>query len=480
VVEYASGNHFAWSTIMNTRSRKTWTTTLLCSAMALSPIAVQASGFALLEQSASRLSTAFAGSGVAGDDATSMFFNPAGMGRLEQAQLIALTSGIQISSQFRNSGSTAAFGQPLGGSGGDAGDWNLVPGAYLAVPVGERFNVGLGVNAPFGLKLEYDDGWVGRFQALRSEIETLNVNPSVAMRVNDRLLLGAGVSYQRLQAELTNAVNYSAAVAQGVQQLVAQGQLPAAAVPGILAANTGLEGDARVRGDDTGWGWNLGVLFDASQTTRIGLSYRSAIAYDVRGSIKFTAPTVANPLGAAIVANASASGAPLSSGLVSVDLKVPDSALLSVQQQIGDKLTLLGDVAWTGWSTVQELRVVRDSGSTVSVTPERWRDVLRYAMGASYEVAPRLTLRAGTAYDNTPVPDATRTPRLPDTDRIWATLGGRWQPTDALLVDFGYAHLFSRDVPLRQDAGNSAASGLLAGDQQSEINIVTAQLLYRF
>jgi long-chain fatty acid transport protein len=466
---------------MNTLARRTLTTTLLCSAVALSPIAVQASGFALLEQSGSRLSTAFAGSGVAADDATSMFFNPAGMSRLEHAQLIALTSGIEISSKFRSSGSTAAFGQPLGGSGGDAGDWNLVPGAYLSVPAGERFSVGLGINAPFGLKLDYQDGWVGRFQALKSEIETLNVNPSVSMRVNDRLSIGAGISYQHLQAELTNAVNYSAVVAQGVQQLVAQGQIPAQAVPTILAANAGLEGGARVRGDDTGWGYNVGVLFDASKTTRIGLSYRSAIDYNLRGSIRFTAPaTIGNPVGAAIVAGASASGAPLSSGLVSVDLKVPDSALLSMQQQVGDKLTLLGDVAWTGWSTVQELRVVRDSGATVSVTPERWRDVLRYAIGASYEFAPRLTLRAGTAYDNTPVPDATRTPRLPDTDRVWVTLGGRWQSTDALLVDFGYAHLFSSDVPLRQNAGNTAASGLLLGNQESGINIVTAQLLYRF
>lgn len=445
------------------------------------PLAAQASGFALLEQSASRLSTAFAGGGVGADDATSMFFNPAGLGRLEQAQFIALTSGIEITSRFRSTASAAAFGQPLGGSGGDAGDWNLVPGAYLALPVGERFNLGLGINAPFGLKLVYDDGWVGRFQALSSEIETLNVNPSLAMRVNERLSIGAGISYQRLQAELTNAVNYSAVVAQGVQQLVARGQLPAAAAPGIIAANLGLEGDARVRGDDSGWGFNVGVLFDASRTIRIGLSYRSAIDYDVRGSITFTPPsTMSNAVGAAIVAGASAAGAALASGPVSVDLKVPDSALLSVQQRVGDKLTLLGDIGWTGWSTVQELRVVRDSGETVSLTPERWRDVMRYAVGASYEISPHLTLRAGTAYDNTPVPDATRTPRLPDADRIWATTGARWQPTDALIVDFGYAHLFSRTVPLNQNAGNAAASGLLVGEQESDIDIVTAQLSYRF
>jgi long-chain fatty acid transport protein len=137
-------------------------------------------------------------------------------------------------------------------------------------------------------------------------------------------------------------------------------------------------------------------------------------------------------------------------------------------------------VGWTGWSSVQELRVVRDTGATVSVTPERWRDVFRYALGASYAINPRLTLRAGTAYDNTPVPDATRTPRLPDTDRIWATTGGRWQPTDSLLIDFGYAHLFSRTVKLNQNAGNTAMSGLLLGEQESDIDIVTAQLLYRF
>jgi long-chain fatty acid transport protein len=466
---------------MNTRTRTMWPA-LIASAVALGgPLAAHGSGFALLEQSASRLSTAFAGSGVTADDATSLFFNPAGISRLEQAQLIALTSGIEITSQFRSSGSTAAFGQPLGGSGGDAGDWNVVPGAYLAVPWGDRFSIGLGINAPFGLKLVYEDGWVGRFQALHSEIETLNVNPSLAMRVNDRLSIGAGFSYQRLQAELTNAVNYSAVVAQGVQQLVAQGQLPAAAAPGIIAANPGLEGGARVRGDDSGWGFNVGVLFDASDTTRIGLSYRSSIDYEVRGTVAFTPPsTVSNPLGASIVAAASLAGAPLSSGPVSVDLKVPDSALLSVQQQVGDKLTLLADVAWTGWSTVQELRVVRDSGATVSVTPERWRDVMRYALGASYEINPRLTLRAGAAYDNTPVPDATRTPRLPDADRIWLTTGGRWQPTDSLLIDFGYAHLFGQTVPVNQNAGSTAASGLLLGEQESDIEIVSAQLIYRF
>jgi long-chain fatty acid transport protein len=466
---------------MSHRNRRVSLAALLA-ATAISSGTAGASGFALLEQSASRLGTAFAGTAAAANDATTVFFNPAGITQLEGRQLAAgLASGIEITSEFSNAGSTAAFGQPLGATGGDAGGWNFVPGAYLTTPLTDDLTIGLGINAPFGLKLVYEAGWVGRFQALHSEIQTINVNPSIAWQVNDRFSIGAGISYQHLQAELTNAVNYSAVVAQGVQQLVALGQLPAAAAPAVIAANVGLEGAARVRGDDVGWGFNIGILFDASDATRIGLAYRSAVEYDVGGTINFTQPaTIPSVIGAGIVTAASATGAPLSPGPVSVDLKVPDSAILSLRQSVSPKLALLADVAWTGWSSVQELRVVRDSGVTVSVTPERWRDVMRYALGATYELNERVTLRTGVAYDNTPVPDATRTPRLPDTDRTWAAIGGRWQPSQALALDVAYAHLFSKTVPLSQNAGSTAASALLLGEQHSDIDILSAQLTYRF
>ena len=398
-----------------------------------------------------------------------------------QAPAAGLASGIEITSEFRDTGSTAAFGQQSGGTGGDAGGWNFVPGAYLSLPLTDHLTFGLGINAPFGLKLVYEDGWVGRFQALHSEIETLNVNPSLAWQVNDRFSIGAGVNYQHLQAELTNAVNYSAVVAQGVQQLVALGRLPAAAAPGIIAANAGLEGDARVRGDDVGWGFNVGLLVDASDTTRIGLAYRSAIEYDVGGTVNFTTPaSIPNPVGAGIVAAASATGAPLSSGPVSVDLKVPDSAILSLRQSVNPKLA-----CWPTWRGPAGA-ACRNSASCA--TPARRYPSLRNA-GATSCATPwarptssiaRLTLSAGTAYDNTPVPDATRTPRLPDSDRIWVTTGAHWQPTDSALVDFGYAHLFSKTVPLNQNAGSTAASGMLVGEQASDIDIVSAQLIYRF
>jgi len=448
-------------------------------ALALHPCLSAASGFALLEQSASRLGTAFAGTAAAADDATTLFFNPAGLTQLGEAQASFVTSGIEITSEFHDSQSVAALGQPLGNSGGDAGDWNIVPSAYVAAPLGERLVAGIGVNAPFGLKLEYDDGWMGRFQALSSEIKTLNVNPSLAYRFNERLSFGLGADYQRLQAELTNAVDYSAVVAQGVQQLVASGQLPAAAVPGTLAGTAGLEGVARVRGDDAGWGFNVGLLYDLTEQTRLGLSYRSRIDYDVRGTTRFTAPQTANPIGAGIIAQTAAPGAALSNGPVSVDLTVPDSAVLSLQQTLGSRARLLADVAWTGWSSVQELRVLRDSGAIVSITPERWHDSWRYSLGTTYALNQQVLLRAGVAYDETPVPDATRTARLPDSNRTWLAIGARWS-RGPVTLDFGVAHLFAEEVSLSQDAGNAAAAGVLNGEQSADVDILSTQLVYRF
>jgi long-chain fatty acid transport protein len=427
-----------------------------------------ASGFALLEQSASRLGTAFAGTGAAADDATTIFFNPAGLTRLDEAQIVVIPSFIGIKTEFRNDASLPALGQPLGGEGGDAGDWNFVPSAYASLPLGDRLALGIGFNAPFGLKTEYDADWIGRFQAIKSEIKTININPTLAYRLNDAVSIGIGVNYQRLDAELTNAVNYTAVIAQAV-----------GGDPLVVGANLGLEGRAHIEGDDDGWGFNVGVLFEFGDT-RIGLAYRSSIDYKIKGTAEFSPPTATDPTGAFVIAQVSGPNGQLTSGPASVDLEVPDFATLSVRQAIGDRFELLADIAWTGWSSVQELRIVRPSGATLSVTPEHWDDSWRFALGGTYAVTPSLKLRAGVAYDETPVPNATRTPRLPDPDRTWIAIGAHWQASEMLRMDFGYAHLFSDDAPLNENAGNTNASGFLIGHQKSSVDIVSLQVTIAF
>lgn len=438
---------------------------------------VFASGFALLEQSASRLGTAFSGTAAAADDASTIFYNPAGMAKLTDPQLLVVASGVLLSSEFKNASSRAALGQPLGNEGGDAGDWNAVPAGYFAMPLNEQLAVGIGVNVPFGLKLEYGDGWMGRFQALNSEIQTYNFNPSLSWRLNKQLSLGVGVNYQRIQAELTNAVNYTAVVAQGLQGYVGTGQLPPSAVPGLIAANAGLEGHTAVRGDDSAWGFNAGLLFEFSDDTRVGLSYRSSIDYTLEGSVRFSPPTATDPLGAGIIAGASATV--LATGPARVDLKLPDIATASLYHRMG-KVELMADIAWTGWSSIQELRIVRDSGQVLSVTPERWEDTWRYAVGATYQLNDQWKLRGGVAYDGTNVPNSTRTARLPDSERTWVAIGAQWNPANSWVVDVGYAHLFAKDASMNQDDGNALARGLLLGEQESAVDIVSAQVAYKF
>jgi len=465
--------------MLGRKIRQTATAIAAGSAATLAPMPhVQASGFALLEQSASRLGSAFAGTAAIADDATTIFYNPAGLIALQSSEIAVVLSGVDIGSEFHNVASQSALGQTVGGDGGDAGGWNVVPAAYGAMPVSDRLVLGVGVNAPFGLKLEYDGGWAGRFQALNSEIQVYGVAPALAYRVNDVVTLGAAVGYQRVDAELTNDVNYSAVIAEGVRQLVLSGQLPQAAVPGVLAANAGLQATTRLEGDDSTWTYTIGVLFEFPSKTKLGVSYRSSADYTVEGSVRFARPVTTEPVGAAIIAAAAAG--PLADGPASVKLELPEIATASLSQAIGEHGTLMADLAWTGWSSVQELRVVRESDAVLSTTPERWKDTWRYALGAAWEYSDAWTLRAGVAFDETPVPDETRTPRLPDAERTWLAIGAHWQGAGALTLDVGYAHLFSDDVNLDQNGGSTAANGLLNGQQESAVNIVSVQLSYSF
>ena len=198
--------------------------------------------FALQEQSASRLGTAFAGAASAADDLSTMFYNVAGLAYVDRPEFLVVASAIDLGTDFQNDGSLAAFGQPLGPEGGDAGGWSLVPNLYAAMPLNDTVSIGVAVNVPFGLVTDWDNDWTGRFQARRSEIETINVAPSIAWQPNEQWSIGAGVSYQWIDAKLTNSLNYTAVIAQVLQQRVLLGQLTPAQANALIGANAGLAG----------------------------------------------------------------------------------------------------------------------------------------------------------------------------------------------------------------------------------------------
>jgi long-chain fatty acid transport protein len=442
------------------------------------------SAFALQEQSGSGLGNAFAGGAAAAEDASTIFTNPAGMSRLTGIQAVGAGSVICPSSKFSDSGSQPAMFQPLGGNGGDAGDCAFLPALYLAVPINRQWAVGLGVNAPFGLKTEYDSDWIGRFQAVKSKVETINVNPSVSFKATDMVSIGAGVDYQHIKATLTQHANYALAFAGGVQQGVAAGQIPAAAVVPLLAAAAGLESNADISGNDGAWCWNIGALIDLDKQTRVGVQYRSKIKYHVTGTANIsnpafpTLPPTLAPIAAAIT-NA-LNTTLLASGDITLDIEMPDSANVSIFRQIDPKWDVMADLQYTGWSSVQNLTVVRTTGTVLTSVPENFRDTWRVSVGANYHYTDQWMFRGGLAFDQSPVRDAQRTPRLPDEDRTWVSLGAQYKFSPQLLLDLGYTYIFIKNPSINQNEGSTAANGLINGNYKNNVNIVAAQVTYTF
>lgn len=438
--------------------------------------------FALQEQNASGLGHAYAGGAAAAEDVSTIFFNPAGLVRLQSTQAVVAANAICPSVKFHDSGSQPAAFQTLGGNGGDAGGCAGVPNLYVGIPFTPKWSFGLGVNVPFGLETDYDSNWLGRFQATKSKLETVNVNPVLSWEPTPHLTVGAGVSWQHLKAELGNHVNYAAAFAQGVGGGVAAGQIPAAVAPTLIGAAAGLETSAKVTGSDSGWGWNVGVLWQADERTRYGAAYRSKIKYDVRGSVNFDNPAALAPLpptlapvGAAVMGGVNAV---LANGDVKLAIEMPDTANVSIFHQFNNKWDLMADLQYTGWSSIQQLQVVRSTGSILSTTPENFRDTWRFSVGANYRYTDQWTFRGGLAFDQSPVRDAERTPRLPDNDRTWIAAGAQYKFSPAIAVDFAWAYIFVKDPNMNQNAGSTLANGLISGSYKSNVNIVGLQLTY--
>jgi long-chain fatty acid transport protein len=456
-------------------------------AIAVSGGMASGAGFALQENSGSAIGNAFAGGAASAEDASTLWSNPAGMSRLGSPQVAMAVHLITPSFKFQNDGSVPAAFQPLGGTGGDAGSVNVVPNLYVTVPIDRRWSVGVGINAPFGLVTEYDDNWIGRFQAVKSDIKTINVNPSVSWRVNDTLAVGAGVSWQRIDAELTSRVNYSAALAQAAGQAAAGGLIPASLVPQIVGLTPGLESQAKVEGDDSAWTWNVGFLWDVTPQTRIGGQYRSSIKYNIAANVDFCSPGSCSPLPALPAQIAPVVGllaanvnGVLANGGVRADIELPDIANLSIFHRLDDRWDLMADVQYTRWSVFKELRFVRTTGALLSNTPENFEDAWRFSVGATYHWTDAWSFRGGLAYDQSPVTDVDRTPRLPDADRYWIAIGAQYRFNRNLALDAGFVYLPMKTPDIQQNAGSTPANALIKGNYDASVTILSAQVTYSF
>jgi len=413
---------------------------------------VFASGFAIIENSASGMGQAFAGAAAVAEDPSTIYFNPAGMMYLEGRQMTTGLHIIDSNADFKDKGSTdlSALG-PLsttrGGDGGNAGDTFFVPNFYYVSDFGDKYKFGLGVNAPFGLGTEYDSDWMGRYASTSSEVKSLNINPSVAFRANDKLSIGIGMNAQYMEATLESRI-YQVPVGYS-------------------------DGKAKITGDSWALGFNGGLIYEVTPATRLGIHYRSDVIHTLEGEAKF------KNLSPAVSANPS-----LANQDAEADIDAPSTFSISMTHQLNDKLTLLGDVTHTKWSNFEELRVVGDNGAVVSMVEEKWDDSYRIALGMKYQYNNQWIFRSGVAHDETPIDDDYRTSRIPGDDRTWLSFGASYSPSRQLTIDVGYSHLWVDDAKIDEDYSlltpATGISGRLKGKYEADVNILSAQATWKF
>jgi long-chain fatty acid transport protein len=446
-----------------------WRLTLGCTACILGVTAglapgARAAGYALKEQSVTAQGNAFAGATAGADDVSYMFFNPAALGWVDRPLAQVDASLIAPRFELKDASGSTAFGTPIGGRDrqGDVGEDAVIPTFYAAAPLVHGLTLGLGVNVPFGLETDYRDDWVGRYHGVQSTLETVNVNPALAWRPVDWLSLGAGFQAQYVYGRLTNAVDF--------------GTVGAAA--GIPGAQPGAQdGFAKLRGNDWAYGANLGAIVEPVPGTRLGVAWRSEIDHEIEGRVNFRDDD------AGIAQFIRAQTGLFADTNARLDLNTPQSISFGVHQDVTPSLAVMAEAQWTDWSVFDQLTIEIDNpGQPDSVTEEEWQDTWFLALGSTYKIDQAWTLRGGVAFDQSPVREKYRTPRIPDSDRYWLSLGAGYEPTDWLGFDAAFTYILLDDSKVRlraQDTGNGAR-GNLDASYEGDIFIVGLNARVRF
>jgi long-chain fatty acid transport protein len=423
---------------------------------------IGAAGFALNEMSAAAIGNAFAGSAAAAEDIGTIYYNPAGLSRMSGRQFMLTGTALRPSVQFANQGTLGPAGSPAtGGNGGDAGSWNVVPALFYAADLAPRLRLGIGVYSPFGLKTDYDERWVGRYQALKSELKTLNLNPTLAYAVSEQFSVGIGVSAQYAKVELSRAIDFGSVCAARVG-------LAACARGGLLPQ--GKDGQATLDGNDWAFGLNLGALYAPTPALRIGVAYRSAIRHRFSGDARYDKPAGLP----ALLATAAA----FSNTGIEAGLDLPESVNLSVYRELDSKWSLLSDINWTRWARFDELRVHFGNGAPDSVVREDWRNAFRLGLAVNYRYNDAWKLRAGLAFEQSPVKPASRTPSVPDAGRRLLAFGAQYKPSAQSTWDFAYMHIFVSEFDINRP--EPPLGGTVKGRYQNDVNLLSIQYSHAF
>lgn len=391
-----------------------------------------AAGFFIQEQSVAGLGAAFSGATTNINDASTVFFNPAGMTKLQGTQFHGGVSVLAPVSHLKNAGSTIPLGGTYTTEGGNPYTPTPIPSGAISHQINDNLWAGLSMTAPFGLANNYDDGWFGRYDSTKTELAVYDIQPTLAYKINDMISIGAGVNIQKATANLQAAVT-----------------------------NNVTEGEQKLTGDDWSMGYSLGIQIKPQKATTIGLNYHSGISHTLQGNLLVTGVVGLN---ADVDAKA--------------DLNLPDQASLGIAHELNDKWTLQGQATWFGWNRFETIAPIRADGTAVPQIYQGYQNTWAIAAGAEYKASEKWTYRGGVQWDQTPTTDAFRTSRTPDGDRTWVSGGATYSMTPGLDLDLAatYIHIASETINVSRNNGLA----VVRADTKGAVGIFAMGLNYKF
>lgn len=404
---------------------------VLCSALAVGGQAL-AGGLGVREQSTSAQGASFAGA-AAGGDLSASFWNPAAMsqagtGLTTESHYALITADIDVSAESVSvlPGSVLAPSTQAVDDRAELDPLVLVGSSYAAWRVNKDVVLGLSISAPFGAKNKaHDATWSGQYHARSSELLTVNVNPIASYQLAPGLSVGAGPQIQYMA--LTLKANPSGGLAPP-------------------------QASAALDGDDIGVGFTAGVLWQPSPATSIGLGFRSSVAHEIEGD--------ASIAGGLLTTGTVLGTVPFAPADFEAKLRTPEIVTLSLRQSVGAGTRLLATAEWSNWSRLDQVDFIATSGGGIAAQPVvpgqtlnvldfHWNDGWFFALGGEWDWSQDLTLRAGAAYEVSPVREADqRKINISDSDRIWLSVGATYAVTLATALDLAYTHIFYDDAPI--------------------------------
>lgn len=391
-----------------------------------------AAGFMLTEQSAGSLGRAYAGAGVDGTDLSGVYYNPATM---------VLHKGTAVQLGLVGVGLNLDYVDETGATANGRNKAEVIPHGYFTHQINDTVWFGLGVTVPFGMGTEYDEQWIHNQRGISANIQTVDINPNFAFKLNEKFSVGFGASLQYAQADLTMRMKVGSA-----------------------------EATSEIDADSIAWGWNVGMMWSPLENFRVGVSYRSQIRHDAEGDLTIDHP---NELGDTVLGSMGVLGK--FDGFATVT--APAWAMASVAWDVNDLVSLYGTFRWTDWSSFDKLEITSDVGVGDTIT-NKWRDTYLGSLGMDLRLTDWWTLRGGIAYESSPISKPEyRTAIIPDADRWWFAIGSSFKWSDNFQTDVSFAHLHGvheRNLYYSEDGGK------VGKFRKLDAYLLGVQMVYKF